>query len=137
MSHGGRSSTGARRGLFLTLALMALVMRVMIPGGFMMAATPTGAFAMVICSADPGRTMSVDWADAEGKQKPSDAQSHDSPCVFAGHGLADAPPLSPVIQPETRFVATPQPVRPAKALIPGRGLAAPPPPSTGPPVLSI
>ncbi len=116
---------------------MALVMRVMIPSGFMMGEASSGSFAIVICSPDGKQTVSADWADPKGSEKaPSDTQEHDAPCVFAGHGLADAPALTLLAAP-----LGPAPVpalsNPQTDVAPGRGLAAPPPPATGPPTVLI
>jgi len=116
---------------------MALVMRVLIPSGFMMGEASSGAFAIVICSPDGKQTVSADWADPAGGEKaPSDTRKHDAPCVFAGHGLADAPPPAMPAAP-VRLTLAPAPASPQRHVAPGRGLAAPPPPATGPPSVLI
>ncbi len=138
MSAWASSSTAWRRSVLLTLALFAVMLRVAIPAGFMMGQAPSGAFAMVICSPDGARVAAADWAGQDGRQKaPADSQKHDSPCVFAGHGLADSPPPILMVRPAGMVVASAAPPPLLRDARPGRGLAAPPPPATGPPILSI
>jgi len=57
-------------------------------------------------------------------------------CVFAGHG-AVAPALAPLVLSSARVERVSAPSSRVNDLIPGRGLAAPPPPSQGPPTRSI
>lgn len=109
------------------LALLALAVAVIVPPGFMPAAAGHGS-PLVICTGHgPATQMGLDKSARHGK-----AGKADGPCVFAGHGLA--PPLSIA---EALLIAQaphPRSIAPAMPdLLPGRGLAAPPPPSQGPP----
>jgi hypothetical protein len=120
----------------MAAAVLALALKVLIPPGFMMAPTPGTAPTLVICTghgALEGDALTP-LRDAAGKKAPADKSSHDAPCVFAGHGVAaPAPETAPT---EVAFLApaaAPALPSPVGELIPGRGLAAPPPPSRGPP----
>ena len=88
------------------LAFLAVFLNVLIPQGTM-AARQGDAVAIVICTGHgPLIARGRDTPDKKG------AAHHDGVCAFAGHGLADAPPMSAV-----------------------NAVAAPPPPSRGPPQL--
>jgi len=132
--------TGAWRHVWMTLAVLALAMKVMIPSGFMAAPTQTGGITLVICTGHGPLKIESEGArqGGAGKRAPADKPGHDAPCVFAGHGAA-APAPEPVPTEVARLAPAPSSAAPAPArdLTPGRGLAAPPPPSRGPPSLLI
>jgi hypothetical protein len=119
------------RWALVALALLALTLKGLTPAGYMIA-DRGGAFPLVICTGQ-GPAMSADQDG--GRHPPGEHRSHsDGPCAFSGGALTDAPaPFIPARLPGLVF----QPERElAKAdLLPGRGLAAPPPPSQGPPTL--
>lgn len=131
-----------RRFAWLMLLVCVLVARGLGPDGWMPGKTATGAFAIVACDgmqpADPapmpmamGMTMSHDASH----HAPDKSQSSGHPCTFAGIGIADAPPPALAIgAPLAPYAAVATPV--AVAIVPGRGLAAPPPPATGPPAFA-
>lgn len=120
------------------LAVLALAIRVLIPAGFMLSpqAAQGGLPAIVICTGHGAMTVAV---DADGQvHKPgekSPAKSADNhPCAFAGAAAPlDAPIGLEVGRPIFAGVASSS-VLPAHQR-PGLGLAAPPPPTTGPPLL--
>jgi hypothetical protein len=123
----------------LALASLALFLKILIPPGYMAApAKPDGpAFALVLCTAQGMVTLDpADHPDGAGESAPTDDDgARHSPCVFAGHSLnAPAPDLRAV-----EIVAFPsladRPLIARTDVVPGRGLAAPPPPATGPPLL--
>jgi hypothetical protein len=109
---------------------MALLMQVLVPQGFMFSGNPAEP-GLVICTghgplivtADPG------WPT----QAPKPPQ--DKPCPFAAHLPASAPPSGPSVATIAFFAATFVGAR-AFDVAPGRGLAAPPPPSHAPPTLA-
>jgi hypothetical protein len=111
----------------LLLALLALVVRVAVPPGFM--ADPTGGAGLVLCvshgpvSLDDGQPLAPEKANP------------DTPCAFVGHASAAAAPETalPVLTILWRDAPAPQSAQPDQT--PGRGLAAPPPPAIGPPRL--
>ncbi|AVG21577.1 hypothetical protein EIB18_18515 [Caulobacter vibrioides] len=130
------------RDAFLALALLAVVLKVMIPAGFMPSAESRNGlpFALVLCTGDgakvvqPGDTLDARHGD---KGDQSDKAGHDVPCPFAAQGAA-APPPTVVATIAIDLVAYAAPaIPPARTLAPGRGLAAPPPPPTGPPLVLI
>ena len=114
-------------GAFYALALLALLFKVYVPTGFMVGDGGT----VVICTGMGPMKM----ADTH-REAPAAPDKHkaDHACPFASNG---APPLAhpmvaALVAPmmlETRTDSV------ALNVAPGRGLAAPPPPSTGPPLL--
>jgi hypothetical protein len=125
------------RHVFLTLAMLALVLKVAVPAGFMTAAPAANAlpFALVICTGQGPMTLAPGEALAGHQKSPAGKTTHDSPCAFAGHGVgAAAPNLIDAVAVE--FVAYRAAQNsPLVDLAPGRGLAAPPLPARGPPIL--
>jgi hypothetical protein len=111
--------------LWAPLALLALAMNLLAPNGFMVSSGRSGP-TIVICTGHGPATRPVQPGKSDHKT------GHESACAFAGHGLSAAPPLLTnaaleawpwaVLGPQTRA-----------DLAPGRGLAAPPPDSQGPP----
>lgn len=119
-------------GLWLSLALMLLVLRALVPAGWM-PAQQKGQW-ITICS---GAGVTMAWMGADGKidKHPAPAKSEKSNhCAFAGLGAAAD--LS-IQLPEILAPVFSTPFIPAAitSVAIGRGLAAPPPPKTGPPSL--
>ncbi len=117
-----------RNAAFLALALLALVVKVAVPAGFMVAAPGTGAgFPLVICTGH-GPVLAHPAGDkGDSKAKP------DAPCAFSGQSAAAGTAPAKPIGGQVYWLAV-APIRDRIALTPGRGLAAPPPPSQAPPV---
>ncbi|MCW3847482.1 hypothetical protein OF829_09525 [Sphingomonas sp. LB-2] len=114
----------------VALALLGLVLalRLLVPAGWM--PSGKGGFTVTICT---GSAMEAAWVDTEGKvHKQAPAQGGDQHCAFAGLG---APMLGgglpPAIAPLLPADAAPATTRALASI--GQGLAAPPPPATGPP----
>ncbi len=118
--------------LWLSLALMLLVLRALVPAGWM-PAQQRGQW-ITICS---GAGVTMAWVGADGKIDKNHVPAKTEKaghCAFAGLGIAadlsvqQAEILAPVFS---------APLIPAAitAVAIGRGLAAPPPPKTGPPTL--
>lgn len=138
MTH--RRSTAAllSRFVWLMLVVGVLIARGLTPDGWMPVAKASGGIEFALCDgmgpAQPTATMSM----AHGKmhhKAPAKGQAGDHPCAFAGIGLADAtPPVPAIVAPLRPVLAAPAIDRAVAA--PGRGLAAPPPPATGPPALT-
>lgn len=125
-----RAGTGWR----LLLPLLALVLKILVPPGYM----PGTSLAepIVLCSgqdamaAMPGMAMGD---DGHRQHHGASDQDTDHPCAFAGLGAAAlaTPPHQPIVVPvraEAQIAATI-----LTAVAPGRGMAAPPPPSHAPP----
>jgi hypothetical protein len=119
--------------------LLALVGVVTVQGttaeGWMPVVDAAGNVSIVVCDGHmpdgmvmPGMSHDVD------QKAPAKKPAGDHPCAFAGLGIADSPPpqIAVVVPP---LPAIDAPVLARLAILPGRGLAAPPPPATGPPAL--
>lgn len=129
--------TGAWCHVFLTLAVLGLALKVLIPAGFMPGPLRGAGVPLVLCTGHGA--VAIDAADIAGKKSPADKHAPNAPpCAFAGHGAAaTTPDLTPVgvaVRPPEPVLAAPLPM---DGLTPGRGLAAPPPPPRGPPSLLI
>lgn len=126
------------------IALLALLARALVPGGYMLAAadTPDGRFVvMQLCDshAQPVSALNldtgelVDLADIPLK-KPAGEKTDHPPCAFAATPAMSAPPSAISL---TLLTFAQQVDLPAPTYVqPGRGLPAPPPPATGPPILT-
>ncbi len=127
---------------WLVLVVGVLATRGLTPDGWMPVAKASGGIEFVLCDgmgpAEPAPAASMPMPMAHGKmhhEAPAKGQAADHPCAFAGIGLADAtPPLPAIVAPLRPTRAAPLVDRAVSA--PGRGLAAPPPPATGPPALA-
>lgn len=116
---------------FVVLALLALLVPAFVPQGYMISGA-AGATGLTICTGHGPLVL-----NAPGHQPANPAKSsNNAPCAFAGLGVGLAA-AAPTILPTggVAFVATILGLR--SDLAPGRGLAAPPPPSQGPPILSV
>ena len=123
-------STALRQALAI-LAVLALALKLMVPAGYM----PGSSWAapIVLC---PDQGAMPTATATHGHHMPSHAPhgGPDHPCAFAGVGAAtlaapfEPPFVAPVVEPRDDDVAA------ATASTPGRGLAAPPPPSHAPPL---
>jgi hypothetical protein len=131
MRAGGGQDGGVRRWA-VGLALLALIVQVLTPPGFMMARQGDRAVLM-ICTGHGAADSPSDLMGHPGKAPQS---RHDAPCAFAGLGVSAAPPLLDSVGPATTS-AVEAPSIARLDLMPGRGLAAPPPPSHGPPQLAL
>lgn len=133
------SRMGKRLG---AIALLALLVRAVTPAGFMLAAAdaPSGRYLTVtFCEghSTPGQVidldtgMPVDPASLATDDGKSNTLDDGPPCVFAGV----APYAPPVLATDAVvFISVQRVVFDVReTLRPGRGIPAPPPPSTGPP----
>jgi hypothetical protein len=132
MNRGFRESSG-RRSVFLTLAMLALVLRVLVPQGFMVADQAAGP-GLVICTGHGPLTL---VSGDHGAKAPERKPVGQTACVFAGANTPPQPsPAAPVHQPLTLVLAAPLDLRRPDDR-PVRGLTAPPPPSHAPPSVLI
>lgn len=135
-----RSRPDGLRTIALALLACALALRLLIPAGWMPVHDAQG-FHLTLCSGTGPEPLPAHAAMAGMAHHGTHRHDHqhdqgmpDHPCAFAGLGMVLAEPVLPAVAP---IVAT---VEPAIVAIPaavaiGRGLAAPPPPPTGPPAL--
>ncbi len=120
---------------WLLLVVAMLAARSVAPEGWMPVASDGGGFEITVCNGmGPGEVMVLSKDGTIERKAPAKGQPSDHACAFAGIGLASTPPLAalPMPAPATQGVA---PVA-TGVTVPGRGLAAPPPPATGPPLLA-
>lgn len=118
----------------LALIVCALLLRALIPAGWMPTAGTDGMIRIAMCT---GMGATTAWMDRSGKihqDAPGGSDHGSQPCGFAvlGHGL-DAMPGLAIPAARTGNDVGVMTALPAVSV--GRGLAAPPPPSTGPPIL--
>ena len=116
------------------LALCALLMRAWVPAGWMPAGAADGALLAPCPAAGPPSVAPDHRFMHHGHSGPaSHTGDEHKPCAFAGLTLSllDPPPAALPLAPARADQASPTPR--ALAAV-GRGLAAPPPPATGPPI---
>lgn len=123
---------GVRRDCAFALVILALLVRILVPAGWMPSAD--GSRTITLCTGMGVQQISI-AADGSLHDKAPAAPQRDHPCAFAGI----ATPLDLAVDPATALigalpVAAIQPVLIGIVAV-GRGLAAPPPPQTGPPHL--
>ena len=127
-----------RSGHALLLAALALGLRLILPGGVMLAAPSVGgAPQMVICTGQGAMTVSL-GQDGKVLKTPADKAPEnpdrpDHPCAFAANLAISGPSLDAASLP-IRFVGDLD-LPLATTQRPGLGLAAPPPWTTGPPTI--
>jgi hypothetical protein len=124
------------RVIALTLAFMALALRVLVPSGMMVAPTNDLPFAIVLCTGDGSVTVAP-GQEIPGHDKAPAQEGKHAPCAFAG---LTAGAVAPDVETSTPVIfAAYAAALPAvtRDLAPGRGLTAPPPPARGPPSLLI
>lgn len=123
-------------------ALLALLVRALVPAGYMVAeaSTPDGRYLVVqMCDAHGGAAQVIDLDTGKIVEKSkspgkSEGKGEGSSCMFAmATPMASPPPVQaePIVFGTTidaHLVSKPD-------VVPGRGIAAPPPPATGPPSL--
>lgn len=122
---------------FGAIALIAVLLRALVPSGFMLAEAETGSgryLTLELCDSHGGAPKVVDLEtgkimDAPVKGQPSEKQP---PCVFCASIVAMASP-EPIVELVKFVVVHGVDFVENRDLHPGRGIAAPPPPSTGPP----
>lgn len=134
------SSGPARSSAVALLIALALMMKLLVPTGWMPAVGP-GGVTLILC-ASAGSPPSAEMAAAaarlqaalagtdEGGHEPLDG-SADQPCTYAG--LAFAWTMAAAVPAMPMPLAAVLPRRTEGTVAIGRGLAAPPPPARGPP----
>jgi hypothetical protein len=123
--------------LALVVLACALGLRMLVPQGWM-PVSDTHGFRITMCTGTGPMDMTVTMPGMtmhDGKAGHDQQPMQDHPCTFAHLGLALAEPGLPalILPPISRAEAV---AAKAFAVAIGHGLAAPPPPSTGPPALA-
>lgn len=125
---------------FAAFALLAFAVRALVPAGYMFAPAQDGRFLTVtLCSGHGAVETLLDLStgqlvdpDDVPDNTPENPPSADAPCVFATVA-ALAAPEQPATLPFVFHIAAVE-LSHAFGSVPGQGLAAPPPWSTGPPL---
>jgi hypothetical protein len=122
------------------VALLALFFQAVIPSGYMLNSARDGGSLITLCTSDGDLTA---WMDKDGQvfeTAPSDDGSnknsdrHPEKCLSAGQSAALFAPFQELqTAPQIGLQNSGDPNR-KYGLVVGHGLAAPPPPKTGPPV---
>jgi hypothetical protein len=133
------STRGWMSRVFTALTVLALAVRFAIPAGIMLEkpAEDGDLPALVLCTSAGMITVKADGYGIPGKTDPArhdDSGKSGEPCVFAAVAAHVAPPAPAELE-LSAPVATPAPFWAVGQQRPGEGLAAPPPPATGPPSL--
>jgi hypothetical protein len=117
----------------MTLTILAIALKVLVPQGFMISERGPG-FPLVICTGHGALSL----ADhGHGVPKDPAHKKSDAPCTGAGNVTPVTPSALCVVFRSAVLVADQLHGDKALDLIPGRGLAAPPPQSRAPPTVSI
>lgn len=132
----------------VALALLAFALRLVTPAGFMPQSAPGLPFALVLCTAQglgevttqkaAIQKAAIQKAGAEAPSAPPPpAKPAHGDCPFAGAAplYVAAPSLSVI--PAAHAPPEPQVLAAGAHPGPGRGLAAPPLPARGPPILTV
>lgn len=127
--------------LALAVIACAMALRMLVPLGWMPVSDGhgfritmcTGSGPMDMAVAMPG--MAMHHGDDHTGQDHGQQPMQDHPCTFAHLALSFAEPVLPVLALPPLARAEALAARPLTLAI-GRGLAAPPPPATGPPALA-
>lgn len=124
----------AKRHAVLALFALALAVRALVPAGWMPSAQG-GRPTISLCT---GAGMIEGWVDADGKihkSSPDKGGKNSAPCVFALLALGFAAVALGVFL-AWAFDGSNAALFARRGLAIGQGLAAPPPPARGPPLLS-
>jgi hypothetical protein len=125
--------------LMVAILFAALMLRIAVPQGWMPAQMADG-WRIVLCSGSGPMEMSgmpAAMAMPGMKHMPAghDHGTAEHPCAFSALALALAEPVAPSL-PEPMVAATAWLLALGRIVTLGHGLAAPPPPSTGPPPIA-
>jgi hypothetical protein len=121
---------------FAALALLAMIVRAILPAGYMLAPARQGELlAITLCSGHGPVEALIDLNTGalveHQKKAPEKSAASDAPCVFAAVPALAAPEAPFTLA--VRFIAISAAPSRLAEVAPGRGLAAPPPWATGPP----
>jgi len=134
----GRAVTSIRslpKHIPLALIGFALLLRIIVPAGWMPTTGADGAIRISICTGMGAETAYIDRDGKVHKEAPSGTHHDPQPCGFGALGLGlNSAPGPTLILPFIAAAAVELAILQTAAI--GHGLAAPPPPSTGPPSLS-
>lgn len=124
------------QGVGLLLAALALLVRLAFPTGFMLSPERASLPTLVICTGQGAMTVAIDAQGVAHEVKGGQDHKSDGktthPCTFAvATAAVVAPALIATLAPMALDQVVNAPLMTTQR--PGLGLAAPPPPTTGPP----
>jgi hypothetical protein len=135
------TTLGWPRCMASVMVVLALVLQVFVPSGYMIGANAKGGGIAITLCTPKGEVSAILLDDGQvvaredGNPKPVDDHDIDQPmCPFAAHSSAVQVPLFAPIDLATAFAAVQSDDAAFAIVSPGLGLAAPPPPKTGPPI---
>ncbi|MEN9856125.1 MAG: hypothetical protein RLZZ157_1251 [Pseudomonadota bacterium] len=133
-------SRAALQRLFLVCALVAMTVKAALPMGYMLAQTgPRDAITIVLCTAAGSQSLIMgDYGslhDDNDQDRPDAPSKSDHPCTFAGQSGVALAAADTLLQPITFTTRSTDTTTRLLDQVPGRGLAAPPPPATASPIL--
>jgi hypothetical protein len=114
--------------------VLALTVRALVPAGWM--PDSERAFALTVCTGVDTQTIWMDSRGALHKQNPDDhKQASHEPCAYASNADVSTPVADFYSDADLQLLAIRNAMEPVHVAT-GLGLAAPPPPQTGPPILT-
>jgi hypothetical protein len=123
------------------LAALALAVQALVPTGYMIGkGARDQAIAITLCTVTGNVTAFLSSDGQIVETKPGSDTPHDSGeegtslCGFAAQSVAAFSPLQPSVEPQPFDASAATAQSYTSIAAPGRGLAAPPPPKTGPPI---
>ena len=116
------------------LAALAVLLRVLVPGGFMPAPVAAGTLVLVLCTGQGPVTLQVDDAGTPvaPHNDPTGKLVDHHPCPYAGLSAGPVPPATPMRAPATFRCPASGDIGAAQCL--ARPPAGLPPPATAPPM---
>ena len=124
------------RGAVWALLLTILLLRAFVPAGYMIGTAASGTPALVLCPGVEARPVHKMVMRGHAHAPSHDPATHrDSPCPFAALAAPALPPAPPLFAPP-RAIPAEAALAPSLGAGSARGLAAPPPPATGPPAFA-
>ena len=130
----GRCGNGSQWGAGVwAMVALAVALRLTVLPGYMIQAAP-GALTVVVCTANGAVSQTVDLfgTPSAPHEQQGEGDGKAPACAFAMAGATLAAPEVRILAAAPPSSAA-APLPPARVITPGRGLAAPPPPATGPP----
>lgn len=130
----GRCGNGSRWGAGVwAMVALAVALRLTVLPGYMIQAAP-GALTVVVCTANGAvsQLIAPPGSPSDPHEQQDEGDGKAPACAFAMAGASLAAPVAEIVAAAPPSSAAPL-LPPERALTPGRGLAAPPPPATGPP----
>ena len=126
-----RRPGGWTRAWLGTLLALAIALKLLVPQGWM----PDSRGGLMLCSGKVPVAVPAMTHGGHGKHDAPAKQAADHPCAFAGPSMAAAPPVPLAALTAPPVTSDALPITPFAVAV-GRGLAAPPPPATGPPAFA-